>query len=175
MPLPRVKEPRVILTPVTVWLTAEIAAACMSEASRAFPLESGGTFMGYHADSDTVVVTAVIGPGPHASHGHSHFEPDQAWQLDEIARLYAESGRRQTYVGDWHSHPNASSGEVSDVDRRVLKSIMKTPAARCRRPLMALLYGNPTGWQLDMWRARLTRRACFASYVVVDRAAVRYA
>ena len=168
-------RPGVTLRPVTVWLTTEIAAACKDEASRTFPLESGGTFMGYHADNNTVVITAVIGPGPNASHGRSHFEPDQAWQLNEIARLYAESGRRETYVGDWHSHPNASSGEVSGVDRRVLKAIMKTPAARCRRPLMALLYGNPTGWQLDIWRARLARRACFASYVAVDGAAVRYA
>lgn len=160
---------------MTVWLPEEVAAACRAEASRTFPFESGGTFMGYNADDDTVVITALIGPGPNASHGRFHFEPDQQWQLGEIAHLYAQSGRRETYVGDWHSHPNARSGDVSDVDRRVLKAIIKTPAARCRQPLMALLYGDSARWQLDMWRARLVRRALLASCVIVDEAVVRYA
>lgn len=91
---------------VVVWLARNVLEAATREADEKFPLESGGTFMGWWADAKTAVVTAMIGPGPDASHGQSHFQPDQAWQLDQIAQHYHASGRREIYLGDWHSHPN---------------------------------------------------------------------
>jgi integrative and conjugative element protein (TIGR02256 family) len=130
--------------------------------------------MGYRAAvEDTVVITAMIGPGPNASHGRFHFEPDQSWQLDAIAEHYEASARRETYLGDWHSHPNATSGEVSAVDRRVLKAIITAPEARCREPLMALFYGDPSRWRVDIWRARLGRRALCGMFVLMDEATLK--
>ena len=106
-----------------------------------------------------VVITSLIGPGPEADHGQHYFEPDQKWQLTEIAAHYERSGRRETYLGDWHSHPGAATGRVSYTDRRVLRRIINTPQARAETPLMAIFFGDRDGgWNLEMWCAQLTPR-----------------
>lgn len=159
----------------SVWLPANVLKECEAEASRWFPLESGGTFMGYSVDAHTTVVTAVIGPGPNAARSPVHFRPDEGWQLAEIARHYALSERRETYLGDWHSHPNASSGKLSRRDRRVLKCVIETAEARCPRPLMAILFGTPRDWRLALWRARLAHLSLFGARLrVAETNAVAY-
>lgn len=138
---------------VSVTLPQAIWDACEDEASARFPLETGGTFMGWWRDHSSVVVCDMIGPGPGAHHHAGSFQPDQEWQLREIARIYERSGRRTTYLGDWHTHPRAARGYVSRTDRGVLRQIISSPEARCPRPLMALLSGCPSAWLFDLWVA----------------------
>ena len=159
--------------PVTVWLSSELLQACTDEATRTFPLETGGTFMGWWADCATAVVAAMIGPGPEAVHGRHNFAPDQAWQLAKIATYYQASGRRETYLGDWHSHPNASSGWLSWTDRRVLRQIIHSPEARCAEPLMAVFWGEAEDWQTEICHARLRPRPLFWNRLVVKPAGLR--
>lgn len=156
-----------------VWLPQNVRDACLAEATDKFPYESGGTFMGWWADAQTAVVTAMIGPGPNAHHDRHAFQPDQAWQLDKIARHYAASGRRDTYLGDWHSHPQASSGTLSWTDRGVLRRVIKTPAARCTRPLMAVFWGEPPDWHLDIWQGELNARKFLWDRLVVAPLSVK--
>jgi integrative and conjugative element protein (TIGR02256 family) len=143
-----------------VWLKRSVVEACVREASRTFPMESGGTFMGWWTNTHTAVITAAVGPGPRAVHSADHFEPDQEWQLKMIERHYEKSGRRETYLGDWHSHPRALSPELSTTDKAVLHSIIKTPAARCSQPIMAVLWGSNLMWNVTVWHARTLRRTC---------------
>ena len=159
--------------PVTVWKSSQLLQSCIDEATRTFPLETGGTFMGWWSDAATVVVTALIGPGPDAVHGRHDFAPDQAWQLAQIADHYQESGQRETYVGDWHSHPNASSGGLSWTDRRVLRRVIRMPEARCAQPLMAVFWGEAESWQMEIWHARLRPRAGIWHRLVVEPANLR--
>src|SRR3546814_733472 len=133
-----------------------------------FCLGTGGTVMGLWADPSTAVITAAIGPGPNALHQHRNFLPDQDWQLMQIAEHYEESGRRETYLGDWHSHPNASSGDLSWLDRRVLRRIIRAPEARCVRPLAAVVWGKEEDWQTEMYRAALRRRSWIWSCLDVE-------
>jgi len=141
-----------------VYLPQAVLSACREEAQRHYPLESGGTFMGY-IQEDYAVVEALIPPGPKAQRTRYGFAPDHQWQLEEIARCYEQSGRRATYLGDWHSHPNAGSGELSAKDRAVLRRIIRTEDARCSNPLMAVLWGGQTSlWSLSVWSACLARR-----------------
>ena len=135
-----------------------------------FPLETGGTFMGWWANTTTAVITAIIGPGPNAIHGRHHFQPDQGWQLNQIAQHYEVSGRRETYLGDWHSHPSRTGRTLSWADRRVLRLIISTPSARCPIPLMAVLWGPPDDWQTTMWYARLHWRHFLWDRLVVSEA-----
>ena len=80
----------------------------VGEAQRAYPQESGGILMGYWVVQPTeAVITDVIGPGPGAIHRDTSFLPDAEYQADQVARRYEASGRLHTYLGDWHSHPNA--------------------------------------------------------------------
>ena len=126
--------------------------------------------MGWWADITTAVIAAVIGPGPDARHERHNFEPDQDWQLDQIAQHYEASGRRETYLGDWHSHPNASVDTLSWTDRRVLRRIINTPSARCPAPLMTVFWGQPDDWQAAVWHARLLRRTLLWDRLIVRRA-----
>lgn len=151
-----------------VYLPSHILDACREEAERYYPVESGGTFMGYTHD-DYAVVEALIPAGPRAKRGRYGFAPDQAWQLAEIARCYEQFGRKTTYLGDWHSHPNARSGDLSGKDKSVLKRVIETPHARCSRPLMAILWGTPaSSWSLSAWSASLLPRKYFGRALHVD-------
>lgn len=151
-----------------------IAQACVDEAEEKFPLESGGTFMGWWADGETAVITAMIGPGPEAHHGRHSFQPDEAWQLERIAHHYAQSGRRETYLGDWHSHPDARSGNLSWIDRRVLRRVITTPSARCPAPLMVVFWGHVDEWKVSAWRAKLQPRPLIWDRLVLEPAAMKY-
>jgi integrative and conjugative element protein (TIGR02256 family) len=143
---------------VTFWIPKQVLRECLHEANEKHPLETGGTFMGWRSTADAFVITAMIGPGPGAYHARYQFEPDQTWQLLEIAGRYESSGRRETYLGDWHTHPNAVRGALSLTDRGVLRRIINTPAARCPAPLMVLMWGSPSMWSLTAWQARAKRR-----------------
>lgn len=141
-----------------VWLSAALRACCSEEGDHKYPKETGGVFMGYWHDPCCAVVTAIIGPGPAAVHETRHFEPDYEWQLSEIAAHYQRYGRRETYLGDWHTHPGADTGNLSRADRRVVRRIIDTPAARAATPLMAVFYGAKDAWNLTVWRGQLCRR-----------------
>jgi integrative and conjugative element protein (TIGR02256 family) len=121
------------------------------EAGRWFPRETGGVWMGYEAGDD-VVVTCVIGPGPRAVHEEARFEPDAEYQLAEIDRHYQESGRVDSYVGEWHTHP-LGGVNLSPVDQRALREVAQDPASRQPAPLMAILAGG-SRWRLCVWRYR---------------------
>lgn len=126
----------------------------MEEASHYYPMESGGTFMGY-VNEEWAVVEALIPAGPNARRSRQGFLPDQAWQLAQIAECYECSGRRTTYLGDWHSHPGALSGALSRKDLQVLRRIIKAPGARCPQPIMTVLWGLHKEWTLVTWRGAL--------------------
>jgi integrative and conjugative element protein (TIGR02256 family) len=125
-------------------------AKCRSEADRYFPLETGGALMGYRMENE-VFVTKVISAGPHAMRNSHSFEPDYAWQNDRIAEHYEQSGRRETYLGDWHSHPAAASGKLSHHDRAVIRKIIRTPSARAPAPLMIIFFGVCEHWDVAVW------------------------
>jgi integrative and conjugative element protein (TIGR02256 family) len=125
-----------------VWLSHAMREALVKEATRAFPLETGGVLMGYADTSDTeLVVKAVVGPGPRAVHRRASFVPDHAFHDAAVARHYRESQRRWTYLGDWHSHP-AGECSLSRTDRHTLARIAGAPCARVPRPLMLVLAGG---------------------------------
>ena len=123
-----------------------------SLANERYPLETGGVLIGYVGDNsrDEVVVTAVTGPGPKASHAAHSFKPDHEYQVEEIARHYRRSNRLFTYLGDWHTHPD-SVAALSRRDKKTLKHIASHREARLERPTMAILGEGPS-WMLMAWR-----------------------
>lgn len=120
-----------------------------TESERWCPKETGGVLMGYWSGRD-VVITEIIGPGPKAVHRRYSFTPDSKWQENEIARIYEESGRVITYLGDWHSHPYGTQG-LSIKDLVTLLRVAVHKPARAPRPIMGILHDNPQ-WELVVWR-----------------------
>lgn len=103
-------------------------------ADKAYPLETGGTLMGYHAEGE-VVITAITGPGPKEVHAENAFVPDYEHQDAEIAKVYAASDRHHTYLGDWHTHPGGGAA-LSPRDKRTLRIISPHLPARVHTPIM---------------------------------------
>jgi integrative and conjugative element protein (TIGR02256 family) len=123
---------------VTIWLPAPCLAHMAEQGESSMPKETGGVLMGYWASHNGVVITHIIGPGPNARHGRYSFHPDVEFHDREIARVYRDSGRISTYLGDWHTHPHGGNS-MSQRDRKTLMNIACAPEARAATPLMAIL------------------------------------
>lgn len=134
------------LEPARVWLTLSALEAMELEASLRAPDESGGMLLGYRQRDSQVAITAVTGPGPRAVHRRSSFVPDGKWQQAELARIYEESGRVTTYLGDWHSHPRGAA--VPSVrDLKTARRVARRRRARTRRPITLILAGDESTWR----------------------------
>jgi|GEM_PF-989830 len=158
--------------PTIIWLPASIIAVMTQEADRFYELETGGTYMGYWATSSEAVVTRNIPAGPEACHGRGHFQPDQAWQITEIERHYQLSGRLDSYMGDWHTHPNATRAFLSRTDRACIRRIIKTPQARQDRPIMLLVTGKPGDWNLSPRICQIRKVLIFYEKIEEENAAI---
>jgi len=132
-----------------IWLPERVLSFLIMESERTLPRETGGVFMGYWVRPlQEVVIMEAMGPGLHARHGSTFFEPDHEWQEREIARIYEESGRNFTYLGDWHSHPGGQS-RLSIKDRITLWRIANHGEARASTPIMGIMGGEK--WLLKVW------------------------
>lgn len=155
--------PRVRGEQLTAWVATAARELMEAEARRRSPLETGGVLMGYWAeDQSAVVIADVVGPGPKAVHKRTSFVPDHLYQEREVERIYKESGRRITYLGDWHSHPGGPM-MLSVVDRLTQLRIGLQQTARAPRALMAIIAGGQP-WTVGVWQ--LTRRKWWMSRCV---------
>jgi integrative and conjugative element protein (TIGR02256 family) len=127
-----------------VWLDKESLSDMINEGQLKSPLETGGCLMGYIADNQDIVITEIIGPGSNAKHEPYNFEGDYDYHTSEVGKIYDESGRTITYLGDWHTHPK-SSPQLSDLDIQCLENIAKNQESRCPNPVMLVL-----GYDFDM-------------------------
>lgn len=155
-----------------VWLPDRLLNTIIAEAENHYDLETGGAFMGYWA-GEQAVITAVIEAGPLAIHSRCSFEPDYGWQQKRIAEHYAVSGRRETYLGDWHTHPGGISGTLSGQDRRALRGIASSKAARASRPISMIVFGTPQQWGIAIWCAALLPRKILWDRLLTWRANLR--
>jgi integrative and conjugative element protein (TIGR02256 family) len=135
----------------SAWAHSHVVDLMIAEADRHYPLETGGLLIGYRAGPAAVVISHAIGPGDRAQHARRAFIPDHDWQTEELARVYEATGRRHTYLGDWHTHPDGPPWP-SRVDRETLRRIAHHAEARCPQPIQAILGGfepwNPAIFQL---------------------------
>lgn len=126
------------------------------EAKGRRPLETGGVLLGYRVSQTEAVVTGAIGPGPSAIHRADGFSPDAAYQETELAARFESSDGRETYLGDWHSHPG-SAPLPSRKDRRTLKRIAREPDAYCPTPIMLIAGDEADRWIIEGWQGRVGR------------------
>lgn len=151
----------------TAWISKGVLAFMAHEFRRAFPEETGGVLVGYWTTGpEGVVITHAVGPGPCATHSDNRFVPDWSYHELEVARLYEESGRFHTYLGDWHSHPNSTT-RLSPTDRRTLVKIANHTAARVTTPLMAIV-GDSNPLTLRIWQYRPARALGIISDKIVS-------
>lgn len=114
------------------------------ESYRSYPLETGGLLLGSLSGQDELVVTTIVGPGRNAIHRPWSFDPDQDWHERALAKVYADSGRKVQYLGDWHSHPNGRAS-LSPHDKDALKLIASFAPARNSEPIMLVIACSDDG------------------------------
>lgn len=124
-----------------LYVPVGLLAALAEEGRDWSPLETGGMLVGYRTSHDigaTLVITDTISGGPDAIRSRTHFVPDGVWQQHRLEALYEESGRRVTYLGDWHTHPD---GRVrpSRTDRATYRRVAEDPDSRAAYPLILIL------------------------------------
>lgn len=151
----------------TIMLPWRLVERCLREIDATFPQESGGVLMGQQQGQSAIYIDEIVGPGPNARHRRYSFEPDLEWQRARIAERYTRTEGKSTYLGDWHSHPEAGHGGLSDTDHRALKTIIRAPEAQCPKPLMVIFWGAPDAWSLSAWQARLRQRRFFGASLEV--------
>ncbi len=134
-----------------VWIDPSALDDILVETVRTAPNETGGVLVGYGDVGGGFVVTAAVGPGPNAVHEPYRFVPDHECHEREVARHYHASGRTETYLGDWHSHPTAAA-YLSPRDRKTLRGIARERDARAPTPLMMVVGGKPEG--IGVWVLR---------------------
>ena len=148
-------------------LPRNLLDACQVEATRTFPLESGGVLMGERLAQDWWRIDHVIGPGPAARHERYRFTPDPDWQHERIAERFRSTGGQSTYLGDWHSHPGARHGRLSYIDRGAARTILRSPDSQCDLVLMGIVWGGPDDWGIDLWACELGAGWLWSSGVLV--------
>jgi integrative and conjugative element protein (TIGR02256 family) len=133
------------------WIARDTLEEMLAEASLWDDRETGGVLLGYWASTDQVVITKGIGPGPAAIHHRTRFRPDQAHHEEEIASHFRASEGRESYLGDWHTHPGTTRPYLSAKDRRAAKNIASAIEARAPNPLMLVLAGDGRAWTPGIW------------------------
>ena len=136
------------------WLLAEVGDSLVEDANARTPLETGGILMGYWGAPDgTPVILHATGPGRRSGHSTHFYRPDHKHDKKEIARLYEKSGRRLSYLGDWHTHP-AAIPYLSARDKSTLRRIARCRPARVKCPIMLILSKDKT-WTPAVWQGSL--------------------
>ena len=143
--------------PYRCWVAPSALRQMAAEANRRLIRETGGALLGWFEDSD-YVIAQVLGPGPKAVHGWSHFEPDAGWQVNEGRRIYETTGRRVRYLGDWHTHPRGGCAP-SPTDLETVAAIAIDRDFAIEKPLYAIMCrpwtrvmrGNSWNLLLGVW------------------------
>lgn len=124
-----------------IWISESCLATMHQLAGDMFPLETGGMLIGYVASTGEPVVTSVVGPGPKAKHRRFKFTPDGPYQQAMLETHFRATDGRETYLGDWHTHPNGAP-TLSYLDKCTLARIAKEPRSQITQPVMMILGGS---------------------------------
>lgn len=151
-----------------LWIPRRVFSRMVANATQWAPYETGGMLLGYEADNGEAVVTEVIGPGPTARHGRFRFKPDADFQQAELETHYLKTNGRETYLGDWHTHP-AGNATPSLLDKRTLARIACTPSSGTAKPIMAILSKEHGSWVPGAVRfERIERKFFLNSYLLAS-------
>lgn len=157
------------------WIANPALSSMLKLAQEQYPRETGGMLLGYVAEDRSVVVRSIIGPGPNAVHERTGFVPDGAYQQAVLEERFRASAGRETYLGDWHTHPEGDPS-LSRLDKRTLARIAGESSSRTAHPVMAILGRGSGDWVLGAVRfVESERRMMFwTKYCVATLNATTY-
>ncbi len=131
-------------SPPTAYLSSEARTVVVKQAALAYPNETGGVLVGLTTQSgEPWVVEAVelesASPSPAA------YQLPEGGTQAAIDRL-REVDERLGYLGEWHSHPNAT--DRSPKDERTMESLARDPDLVGESPLLVVARRKAGGYEL---------------------------
>lgn len=148
--------------------------AMIALADKHAPRETGGMLLGYNADNGDTVATTIIGPGPRAKHRRFGFVPDPDYQQSLLEEHFYATNGRETYLGDWHTHPGGSA-HLSFTDKRTLARIARTETSGTSYPIMAIIGGYRDSWCIEAVRfIRVQRKLIVDGYDLMSLEIIRF-
>jgi integrative and conjugative element protein (TIGR02256 family) len=117
------------------------------ESKRHFPDETGGILVGCYLEENCVVIQHATGPGPGAHHKPTRFRRDGEYSQNVLDTLVRTSDSELDYIGEWHSHPQASNPSLLDVRSMVWTASNENYAVT--EPIMLLSIKTTSGaWEI---------------------------
>jgi integrative and conjugative element protein (TIGR02256 family) len=101
-----------------------ILGAVREAAAKHFPRETGGFLIGLRRGSH-IEVTGLTQQSDGDIATRVSFERISPAHREEVHAAWSKSGKTETLVGDWHSHPNGS-GRASSTDRRAWRKLARS-------------------------------------------------
>lgn len=119
-------------SPPAAYLSSEAQTAILDQAALAYPNETGGVLVGVTTHrGEPWVVEAVELESAAPSPTEYRLPPGETQAAIDRLR---EADQRLGYLGEWHSHPNAS--DLSAKDKRTMKSLARDPNLVGESPLL---------------------------------------
>lgn len=111
--------------------------------------EAGGVLLGRHIlETQDIIVDQVTEPMQGDQRSRFRFSRARRRHQEAINRAWAESGGTCTYLGEWHTHPEARP-TPSSVDRQEWRR--KWSADSFTRPIFFVIVGTT---QMSVWESR---------------------
>lgn len=108
----------------------------------AFPNETGGTLIGYYSDNRRIAhIRRALNVQVGGASGETWFYRPPDTIDDQLERVYKKSRGRLHYLGEWHTHPSASS-MPSITDIRSLYKLANEPEVATDTPILFILGGD---------------------------------
>jgi integrative and conjugative element protein (TIGR02256 family) len=124
-------------TEEVLWLPEALLQTILTEMLTFSPNEAGGMLLGY-VNGPHRVVTALIDAGPEAEHSRDRMLPDNTYQQAKLLSHFDQSGGRESFLGEWHSHP-VSSPLMSRTDRLTLSRVSTDSKHLPALPMMMIV------------------------------------
>lgn len=137
---------------VTLSITVEIGVSVLTRvialSAKAHPKETGGILIGRISDDGraAIVLEATAAPPDSKSTRTSFYRGTKGLQ-----KLLTERWScGESYLGEWHYHPNGS-GDPSSPDVFQMLAIARSPKSQCPEPLLVVCGGNPDDIELRLF------------------------
>lgn len=124
-----------------IFILKSLVKSILNETKVHYPLETGGMLVGYLKEKNYYILD-IIDAGPEAIHKTDYFLPDGKYQQPILEQKFFKSNGKVTFLGDWHSHPNADS-YLSKLDMETLKNISEDEGAQITCPIFIIIGTSP--------------------------------
>ena len=123
-----------------IYISEKLLSELEEKALSHYPNEFGGILIGYYSDDKKKAhVIQQMSPTVYKN-SPTKFTREVADLNSFLAQIHIATDGQMIYLGEWHSHPNGSTG-YSKTDYQSMESIAKDKNIAVNNPLMLIVGG----------------------------------